>query len=419
MAGSATQSKRKRRKLSRKKDSVLDRISNLPESLLCHILSFLPTKNAVATSILSSRWKLLWTLVPKLDLDTDTIDPYKGNWKLHWTVVPGLDLESQAIFFEHIVFRVLELQQQTQCLQKFRLKFEVGDSTSYGQYLETWLRVAAARKVKELNLEICFDRATMQILHLISIFHSREHSLSRLLSSCPVLEELSYERKYEEIEYRKISVPTVKRLSITLREDRYFCNHKLEINAPALEYFNFKGDLLDIKINEKLDNLVETNVDIWTFCSKRWEDDRHEERCRDRVFQLLAALSNVKLLSFYFREIELLHIGFVYPASYQNLVRLDFKVSVACNWLVLLDLLQNAPNLEFLVVSKSDDFLEHSLCWKEPPDYLSSHLKSLCYRGFEGLRSEVGFLKYIVKYARVLKTVTIQFSGGELKEIVL
>ena len=49
---------------------------------------------------------------------------------------------------------------------------------------------------------------------------------------------------------------------------------------------------------------------------------------------------------------QLLHIGFVYPASCQDLVRLDFKVSVACNWLVLLDLLQNAPNLEFLVVSK-------------------------------------------------------------------
>ena len=151
---------------------------------------------------------------------------------------------------------------------------------------------------------LSFQFPCLKILHLISIFHSREHSLSRLLSSCPVLEELTYERKYEWIENRKISVPTVKRLSITLREDRYFCNHKLEINAPALEYFNFYGDLLGIKINEKLDNLVEANVDIWTFCSKRWEDDRHEERCRDRVFQLLAALSNVKLLSFYFREIE-------------------------------------------------------------------------------------------------------------------
>ena len=44
----------------------VDRISSLPDQLLHHILSFSEARLAVQTSVLSKRWKLLWTTLPVL-----------------------------------------------------------------------------------------------------------------------------------------------------------------------------------------------------------------------------------------------------------------------------------------------------------------------------------------------------------------
>ncbi|KAL0687119.1 hypothetical protein Bca4012_086796 [Brassica carinata] len=47
-------------------------ISNLPDALISKLLSYLPTKEAVRTSVLSSRWKSLWLFISEIDLDTCT-----------------------------------------------------------------------------------------------------------------------------------------------------------------------------------------------------------------------------------------------------------------------------------------------------------------------------------------------------------
>jgi hypothetical protein len=53
-------------KLSDLHDENEDKLSDLPDCVLLHILSFLNTKYAVQTCILSKRWKNVWKCLPSL-----------------------------------------------------------------------------------------------------------------------------------------------------------------------------------------------------------------------------------------------------------------------------------------------------------------------------------------------------------------
>ncbi|MCH90422.1 F-box/FBD/LRR-repeat protein, partial [Trifolium medium] len=53
----------------KKQKAKVDIISKLPDSLISHILSCLPTEDAVRTSVLSKRWIDCWTLINKVNLD--------------------------------------------------------------------------------------------------------------------------------------------------------------------------------------------------------------------------------------------------------------------------------------------------------------------------------------------------------------
>ncbi|KAL4324905.1 hypothetical protein GQ457_11G032760 [Hibiscus cannabinus] len=51
------------------RDRDRDRMSSLPDDILCHILSLFPIKDAVQTSVLSSRWRHLFFSMTILNLD--------------------------------------------------------------------------------------------------------------------------------------------------------------------------------------------------------------------------------------------------------------------------------------------------------------------------------------------------------------
>ncbi|KAK4588938.1 hypothetical protein RGQ29_019801 [Quercus rubra] len=200
-------------------------MSDLPESLLTHILSFLPTQKAITTSILSSRWKDLWTLVPKLDINTEELHPIDKHEHNHFS-------------------RFLDLH-KAPYLRTCRITYDFADCCS--NLVDTWVNHVAAREVEELDLVInrdndewkplelphrvyyCKTLVVLKLLGRIMIdpppsfqFPSlkklglfrlayKSDSFFRLLSGCPVLEDLSFEREYSEgANNYKICVPTLK-----------------------------------------------------------------------------------------------------------------------------------------------------------------------------------------------------------------
>jgi len=122
----------------------MDHLSNLPDELLCHIMSFLTTKEAALISVLSKRWRNLIAFVPNLDIfDCDI---------LHWEVRKEERDDIRQLFMD-FVDRVLALQGNSP-LKKFSLCCGGG---SYSDRVDCWIQNVMVRGVSELDLSMIFD----------------------------------------------------------------------------------------------------------------------------------------------------------------------------------------------------------------------------------------------------------------------
>lgn len=107
-----------------------DRLNDLPNEILLHILSFLMIEDIVKTSILSKRWKNLWKYLPDLKLHTSEFsNPYlfsecvsgvvssrsMGNHPLR-----TLDFDRHGCF-QHTIFTKLVKHAMSNGLQKLNI----------------------------------------------------------------------------------------------------------------------------------------------------------------------------------------------------------------------------------------------------------------------------------------------------------
>ncbi|GMY31877.1 FBD-associated F-box protein At3g52670-like isoform X1 [Fagus crenata] len=412
--------------------TVVDRISNLPDSILSHILSFLRTKEAVATSILSIRWKSLWTHVPNLNLDEDEFKRIRISSDEQSR---NADIIRYRFKFEHIVSRVWALRNANP-LRKFRLRWGFGCDPIH---VDTWVRAAIAQGLEELDLDLCpaqpfympctlfsygktlvvlklsgyqifinspsssLGFPSLKILHLHSVTYSNDDSFSRLLSCSPVLQDLSIEIEYEPECDFEIIVPTLKKLHLNMQNPEY----KLVINTPALEYLYFRGILSEDLLLENLSNLVKAVLDV----DPDYESNGVHEEYGNMEWNFISALNSVKSLYLYGDTTLCLCRSSEFDLPmFHNLTFLNFCVH-SCMWHVLPLFLQRVPNLEVMTNCPYD----HEECsitlewiyYEDVPKCVSLHLTAFHFKGFKGFIDELKVVEQILKWARVLKKMTI------------
>jgi hypothetical protein len=128
---------------------AIDRLSELPELVVEHILSFITLRKVLQLSTLSKRWQKVWTLFPILQFNSKLYESnlYEilGNEKKRKTKITNEE-------FNYFVERTLVSRcRQKLPINKFNLKIRIMSEPDY-VLTNCWIGYAIESNVKELNL---------------------------------------------------------------------------------------------------------------------------------------------------------------------------------------------------------------------------------------------------------------------------
>ncbi|MED6144433.1 hypothetical protein PIB30_015646 [Stylosanthes scabra] len=430
--------KRKQKKVQVEESTItgtpkVDIISTLPDSLLCHILSFLPTRCAMATSILARRWRHLWKDLLVLDLDNSKDSPYY------------LSEESRFLAFVNAVFA----QRRVPHVNKLRLICDIPRHEK--KTIKRWIRNVVGPQLKELYLSLGDRKITLpeEVLtscesleslvlkgNMFLIVYGMDNdgffdlpSLKNLeldlnyvdpdflLSSCWSLENLKL-TLHESFPLNASEPPQIimpgslKRLTLIQDENASEDLNDIEylgIDTPLLEYLSITlwARCLEVSIKD-YPNMVEAHLDI----------DQDQEQV-GWMLELLNALGQTKLLDLKLNTMECLlrAPAFEFP-EFPSLLNLKLELPYF-NSGFLINLLHNCLMLQVLTLHNrekvSDVKPKEPSCWILPPkdpDCVISHLKTFEYKGYLESADEHAFIAYILERGPILKTMKIQVYRG-------
>ncbi|KAI3905504.1 hypothetical protein MKW92_052626 [Papaver armeniacum] len=377
-----------------------DRISELPESILHHILSFLPMKCIASTSVLSRQWRIMNLCdgnMPNIKRLCLELDDQFDKSRINGWISNAIRRNAEEIY----------LEVQSEYILSFPLcVFSSGTLARLELEMNCALQLPKSVSLPSLK--------SLVVSHVVFI---NDNSSREFFSNCPVLEDLVISScRWINMNVLCISAPALKWLSFDAENASGSLDDiRVEIHAPNLLFFRFWEYVKRSYDLRNFTSLTYAEIDMFVDMSPfTREQIYHSAR------ELLGGLSNVEhlklsvdvfdALSFEGNRINNL------PKFY-NLTNLEatFMFSCSSNG-VLLDLLEISPNLESLVFSEglnpseTDDDDTWKLNLMTP--CLLPKLTSIEVQIFKGTSRELILAIQFLKNARVLQRMDIKFSSS-------
>ncbi|CAN6702915.1 unnamed protein product [Malus baccata var. baccata] len=404
-----------------------DRISELPDAILCHLLSFLPTLHAMRTTILSTRWNNLWCTSAPISLQFDSRDFSSGPQQQTRFMrfvdcviklcgpscnIRRLCLHCHSFAFKDEDFSCIHRSISTAIKNnviELDLYLFSNNYDSFDKLFEMPPSVFLCRSLVSLKLDTncltyspstsgCFP--SLKYLHVTFRDYINERRV-KIFLNCPALEDLTIVGNVGgDVLELNISAPQLK----TLTTDNLDC--KFFVDAPRLENLNINIDWASLTSNYVLENsksLVKAKVHV------KYIAPKHKHRYPSyvpNISKLLAGTSSVKYLTLLAPQ----YLEARYLPDYENLNQLELDLRCFC-WDLVIELLKKSPSMKHLILNLHRTAWNHDYEPVNPPTLvpvcLSSHLKTVSMRGFHGEQEEVQVLKYLLNYGEVLNKITI------------
>lgn len=282
-----------------------DRISNLPDELLCQILCKLDSRITVQTCVLSKRWLKVWTTLPCLNFNPnhEVCDlNYKKyvkkflKYRDQHSVITTIKIDCDRIWCS-IRLTILQyaLAHNVENLQ-ISCEENMGSICMKSEFIKT-LHLTLCLKVNPLD----WNLPNLTSLYL-------EHvKFGNQISGFDSLKELTLAGFFEifyEPEIYTINCPNLE--SLTLGPDHRHCT--FVVSAPKLLYFEFRSTHVpDFCAGNGFPLLKEADIDIqiedydWVF----YDDDRIKLTMQNHI-KMLNAVRGTPLLKLSSETIEVL-----------------------------------------------------------------------------------------------------------------